>query len=215
MESRQIREEEASAPARTADVEDPQRLADLVLRRTKLSASEAKLFREVFPEIFAAHYDAVWSALRKRGARDPALDDLVQDVFFAFFSHVLEEGFPDSLTAKLKSLAAGKALNQARGANRDPVSLGVPSSSSEKPRSAPERERTLDLLELARRLLPALSPEHRDVVQAIIVRELSHEEAAAELNLSRTTVTSRLLVAKRQLFAMAELFLPKSQRGPS
>ncbi len=197
------------------EAERRERLAELVLRRTQLSTSEAKLFREVFPEIFGAHYDAVWSALRKRGAREPALDDLVQDVFFAFFSQVLEQGFPDSILAKLKSLAAGKALNQARGANRDPVSLGVPSSSSEKPRSALEAERTLDLMELARRLLPALSPEHRDVVQAIILRELSHEEAAAELNLSRTTVTSRLLVAKRQLFAMAELFLPRSQRGTS
>ncbi len=122
MESRKIPGDEA----RTANAERHERLAQLVLRRTKLSASEAKLFREVFPEIFAAHYDAVWQALRKRGARDPALDDLVQDVFFAFFSQVLEEGFPYNLPAKLKSLAAGKALNQARGANRDPVSLGGP-----------------------------------------------------------------------------------------
>jgi RNA polymerase sigma factor (sigma-70 family) len=215
VESRQSRDDEDCAPARAADAEDRQRLADLVLCRTTLTASEAALFREVFPEIFAAHYDAVWSALRKRGAREPALDDLVQDVFFAFFSQVLEEGFPDSVPAKLRSLAAGRALNQARGANRDPVSLGVPSSSSEKPRSGPEVERTLDLHELARRLLPALLPEHRDVVHAVLLRELSHEEAAAELNLSRTTVTSRLMVAKRQLFAMADLFLPQSQRGPS
>ena len=212
MESHKIPEEDAHS---TEEVERRERLNDLVLRRTKLSASEATLFREGFPEIFAAHHDAVWSALWKRGARDPELDDLVQDVFFAFFSQVLEEGFPDSTLAKLKGLAAGKALNQARGAHRDPVSLGVPSSGSEKPRSASEVERRLDLLELARRLLPALSPEHRDVVQAVILRELSHEEAAAELNLSRTAVTSRLLVAKRQLFAMAELFLPQSQRGPS
>jgi len=73
----------------------------------------------------------------------------------------------------------------------------------------------LDLVTLARRLLPALSEEHRDVVPAIILRELSHDEAAAELGLSRTTVTSRLMAAKRQLVAMAELFLPTSQRGPS
>ena len=211
MESHTIPGDEA----RTADAERHARLAELVLRRTKLSASEASLFREVFPEIFAAHYEAVWQALRRRGARDPALDDLVQDVFFAFFRQVLEEGFPDNLPTKLRNLAAGKALNQVRGVNRDPVSLGVPSSGSEKPRSAPEAERTLDLLELARRLLPALSPDHRAVVQAVLLRDLSHEEAAAELNLSRSTVTMRLLAAKRQLFTMAELFLPQSQRGPS
>ena len=211
MESRKITGDEA----RTANAERHERLAELVLRRSKLSESEAGLFREVFPEIFVAHYEAVWHALRKGGARDAALKDLVQDVFFAFFNQVVEGGFPDNLAAKLKSLAAGKALNQARGVNRDPVSLGVPSSSSEMPQRAPEAERTLDLLELARRLLPALSPEHRAVVQAVLLHDLSHDEAAAELNLSRTTVTMRLLAAKRQLLTMAVLFLPQSQRGPS
>ena len=101
-----------------------------------------------------------------------------------------------------------------RGEKRDPVTLGVPSSGSEKPRSAPEPERALDLVTLARHLLPALSQEHQDVVQAIVLRELSHE-AAAELGLSRTTVTSRLMAAQRHLAAMAGLFLPASQRGPS
>jgi DNA-directed RNA polymerase specialized sigma24 family protein len=102
-----------------------------------------------------------------------------------------------------------------RGERRDPVTLGLPSSGSEKPRSAPEAERALDLVTLARRLIHALSQEHRDVVQAIVLRELSHDEAAAELGLSRTTVTSRLMAAQRRLVAMAGLFLPASQREPS
>jgi RNA polymerase sigma factor (sigma-70 family) len=192
-----------------------ERLAALVLRRTALSASEAELFREVFPDIFAAHYDRVWSVLRRRGARDAVLYDLAQDVFLAFFKQVIELGFPDSISAKLQALAAGRALNQMRGERRDPVTLGVPSSGSEKPRSAPEAERALDLVTVARHLLHALSQEHRDVVEAIVLRELSHDEAAAELGLSRTTVTSRLMAAQRRLAAMAGLFLPASQRGPS
>jgi RNA polymerase sigma factor (sigma-70 family) len=186
-----------------------------VLRRTALSASEAELFREVFRDIMAAHYDRVWSVLRRRGARDADLDDLVQDVFVAFYKQVLELGFPDSIPTKLQSLAVGRASNQVRGENRAPVTLGIPSSGSEKPRSAPEPERTLDLVTMARHLLPALSQEHREVVQAIVLRELSHDEAAAELGLSRTTVSSRLMAALRQLAAMAGLLLPASQRGPS
>jgi len=207
--------EQARERARASEAERRERLAELVLRRTALSASEAELFREVFPEVFAAHYDRVWSVLRRTGARDAERDDLVQEVFLAFFSQVLEQGFPDSIPARLLGLAAGRALNQVRGAKRDPVTLGPPSSGSEQPRSALSAERALDLVTLARRLLPALSEEHRDVVPAIILRELSHDEAAAELGLSRTTVTSRLMAAKRQLVAMAELFLPTSQRGPS
>ena len=53
------------------------------------------------------------------------------------------------------------------------------------------------------------------MVQAIVLRELSHDEAAAALGLTRQTVTYRLMAAKRQLVAMAVLFLPQSQRGPS
>jgi RNA polymerase sigma factor (sigma-70 family) len=191
-----------------------ERLAELVLRRTALSASEAELFREVFREIFAAHYDQVWRVVRRRGARDAELSDLVQDVFAAFYRQVIELGFPDSISAKLQGLAAGRAMNNVRDAKRAPVTLGLPSSRSEKPRSAPEPERALDLVTMIQRLLPALSPEHRAVVKAIILRELSHDEAAAELGLSRPTVTARLIAAKRRLAVLAEELLPASQRGP-
>jgi RNA polymerase sigma factor (sigma-70 family) len=191
-----------------------ERLAELVLRRTALSASEAELFREVFRDIFAAHYDQVWRVVRRRGARDAELSDLVQDVFAAFYSQVIELGFPDSISAKLQGLAAGRAMNNVRDAKRAPVTLGLPSSRSEKPRSAPEPARALDLVMMTQRLLPALSPEHQAVVKAIILRELSHDEAAAELGLSRPTVTARLIAAKRRLAVLAEELFPASQRGP-
>ena len=104
-------------------------------------------------------------------------------------------------------MAPGKRASGTRG--------HVISSGSEKPRSVRGPERTLDLLELARRLLPALTPEHRAVVDAIYFRELSQEQAAAERGISRTTLSSRLMAARKHLAAMAALFLPESQRGPS
>ena len=191
-----------------------ERHAELVLRRTALSASEAELFREGFRDIFAAHYDQVWRVIRRRGARDAELSDLVQDVFAAFYRQVLEQGFPDSISAKLQGLAAGRAMNQVRDDKRAPVTLGLPSSRSEKPRSAPAPESALDVVTVTRRLLPALSPEHRDVVKAILLRELSHDEAAAELGLPRPTVTARLIAAKRRLAALAKELVPASQRVP-
>ena len=93
------------------------------------------------------------------------------------------------------------------------MTLGPPSSSSEKPHSAPEIERTLDLAALASRLLPALTPEHREVVDAGYARDLSHEEAARELGISRTTFTTRLAAARRRLAELL-IFLPPSQRRP-
>lgn len=186
-----------------------------MLRRTALSESEVELFRAVYREIVEVHYDRVWRVLRRGGVPDAALDDLVQDVFATFYYQVVEAGFPDSIGRKLHANAEGKALNQRRRAKRDPTSLGLPSSTSERPaRSAPEIERAMDYARVARRLLPALSPEHREVVQAVILGEQSHEEAAEALGIKRPTLTMRLMAARRKLAEMVALFLPESQRGP-
>jgi len=50
------------------------------------------------------------------------------------------------------------------------------------------------------------------VVDKMIVEGLSYAGAAAELQLPEGTVKSRYIAAKRALFALAELFLPPSQR---
>jgi DNA-directed RNA polymerase specialized sigma24 family protein len=70
----------------------------------------------------------------------------------------------------------------------------------------------LDRKRRVRWLLRFLSPEHRAVVDALVLRELSHEEAAAELKLSMSTMTSRLAAAMKQLRKAARK-LPPSQQG--
>ena len=188
-------------------------LEALVLRDTALTEGEVALFRDVFPEIMDTHFDRVWRVLVRRGIRGAALDDLVQEVFAAFFRAVCASGFPSDLRAELDGIAAGKASNHLRGAGRDPVTVGLPSSGSEKPRSGPDLLRALDVDEFRRRLLPALTAEQLAVVDAVLYRGLSHEEAALELGIPRTTVTSRLMAARRVMVEMAELFFSPSQRG--
>jgi hypothetical protein len=83
--------------AQISEAERREQLTPLVLRRSKLSASEALLLRKVFPEILALHQDQVWNRLRKRGLLDQEVEDLVQETFFALHNHILEHGFPDSL----------------------------------------------------------------------------------------------------------------------
>ncbi len=206
--------EGARGPAIPLSTEEKEQLSALLLRRSALTPAEAELLGKGYPAIVEMHFDRVWAVLFRRGARGPLLDDLLQEVFALFFLQTRAEGFPESIPRRLQEIAAGKIANHRRAALRNPVSLGLPSSRSELPRSAPEPERVLDDAMLAQRLLPALPPEQREIVHALFVRDLSHEEAATELGLVRTTFTSRLHAAKRKLAKMARRLLPPSQRGP-
>jgi len=195
------------------EAERRERLAQLALRRSKLSASEAVLLREVFPAIFDAHHDQVWNQLRRRSLDGEEAEDLLQEVFLALYGRILEHGFPDSVGAVLRVLTEGLVLNHVRAKRRAPESVALPSSGSEKPASEPDVEQALDLREMARRVLPELSPEHHEVVELVILNGLSHHDAAAVLGLPEGTVKSRLMWAKRALADLAERFLPPSQRG--
>jgi len=195
------------------EAERQERLAELVLRRTKLSADEAVLLREVFPAILDAHHDGVWSRLRRRGLEGEEAEDLLQEVFLALYRRSLEHGFPDSIGGMLRVLAEGLLLNHVRARKREPVSVALPSSGSEKPASGPDVEHAMDLREMARRVLPELSPEHHAVVEVVILNGLSHHDAAAVLGLPEGTVKSRVMAAKRALAELAGRFLPPSQRS--
>jgi len=105
-------------------------------------------------------------------------------------------------------------LKHLRATRRAPVSLELPSSGSEKPRSSLDVERVLELRELARQLVDRLSPEHRSVIDKVILNGLSHGDAAAVLDLPEGTVKSRMMAAKQELLALAKRLLPPSQRDP-
>jgi DNA-directed RNA polymerase specialized sigma24 family protein len=201
--------------AQIPEAERRERLTLLVLYRTKLSASEALLLREVFPEILASHHDQVWDWLRKRGLSGHEAEDLLLEAFFALHNHILEHGFPDNLPGMLRMLTEGKLLNHLRATRRAPVSLGLPSSSSEKLTSELDVERALGLQELAWYLVDQLSLEHQGVIDKVVLNGLSFRDAAAVLDLPEGTVKSRLIAAKGELLALAERLLPPSQRGPT
>ena len=94
------------------------------------------------------------------------------------------------------------------------MSLGLPSSRSEKPPSGADIDRVLDLRGLAEQIVPQLSQEHREVIEKLVLHGLSYREAADVLNIPEGTLRSRLIAAKRALVVLAEPLLPASQRGP-
>ncbi|MCC6558659.1 MAG: sigma-70 family RNA polymerase sigma factor [Polyangiaceae bacterium] len=215
MQHERREESDASEPAGMSEAERQERLARLVLCRSRLSPDQAALLRDVFPEIVAAHHDLVWDLLRKRGLDGHDAEDLFQEVFLALHEGILENGFVDDVPRMLRRLIKGKVSNHVRARRRSPVSIGLPSSRSEKPRSQADVERALHFAQLAERIFSQLSPEHQEVADLVMLKRLTHADAAAVLGIPEGTLKSRLIAAKRALLAAAEPLLPASQRGPS
>jgi RNA polymerase sigma-70 factor (ECF subfamily) len=197
-----------------SEAERQERLTQLVLCRSKLSDEEAALLRKVFPDIVSAHHDLVWNLLRKRGLDSHEAEDLLQEVFLTLHNHILEHGFVANLPGMIHALTKGKVLNHVRAQKRSPFSIGLPSSGSEKPRSQLDVERALHFQGVAQRIFSQLSSEHQEVIDKVVLKGLTHTDAAAVLGMPEGTLKSRLIAAKRALLAAAEPFLPASQRGP-
>jgi RNA polymerase sigma factor (sigma-70 family) len=207
--------EDAGERAGISEAERRERLTQLVLRRSKLSPDEAALLHEVFPDIVAAHSDYVLNELRKRGVDEHEAEDLRQEVFLALHNQLLEVGFVSGIKVMLRNLVWGKRFNHARAQKRSPLSIGLPSSTSEPPPRSPfDVERALHFQKVARRLFSQLSPEHQEVIDKVVMRGLTHTEAAAALRIPEGTLKSRLLAAIRALSVLAEPLLPPSERGP-
>ncbi|MEO7329862.1 MAG: sigma factor-like helix-turn-helix DNA-binding protein [Minicystis sp.] len=106
-------------------------------------------------------------------------------------------------------------LNHLRGQRRCRESPGLPTSSKERPRSSQDLERAAIRRALRDRLLAVIGPELHDVVEAVFLHDLTHQEAATLLGLSDGSLKARVAKAKRELSEQASLILPPSQRSAS
>jgi DNA-directed RNA polymerase specialized sigma24 family protein len=206
-------EDGARDRARAAEAELEAKLDEIGPRGTPLSAEQAAKLHAVYGLFFEVHWRRVRDALRKQGVPKGARDDLMQRCFKRFFYTACRKGLPENVTTRLLLIVRSLSWNLRRAKRRDPVSVGLPSSRHLRPQSSRHgTDRVLDLKRRASRLLHVLSPEHRAVADALLLRGLSHEEAAAELKLSQSTLASRLAAALKQLRKAARK-LPLSQQG--
>jgi RNA polymerase sigma factor (sigma-70 family) len=189
-----------------------ERLAELVLRRTKLTRSEVALLREVFPELFTMYRPNVLTYLRRRRVPEADTNDASQDVFLALHRKIADEGFPESVRVRLYQLAKRVAWNYKRGDERDPVSVGLPSSGSEPVPTPPDLARAIDFQAIAPQLIERLTDQQREVVELALIDQFSHAETAEALELPIGTVKSRLAKAKSVMLELLERLLPPSQR---
>jgi len=180
-ESSEIRN--AGQRAGIPEAELQERVTQLLLRRSKLSADEALLLRKVvFPKIVKEHSAQVSKFLRRWNLERSEKDDLYQETFLTLHNYILERGFPDNIPGMLHSMVEGKVSNYMHVNERVPFSIGLTSSTSEPQRSAPDIDRAVDIRELVRRFVPQLSLEHQEVINKVVVNGFTHTEAAVVLS---------------------------------
>jgi RNA polymerase sigma factor (sigma-70 family) len=197
---------------RNDDENDPEdAIAALVLRRGKLTPEESEQFEELFTEMVNTHGEDVLAQIQRRIRDAVEAEDIAQEVFLTLAFKLLEEGFIENIGGMLHRLTQGKLLNHAVRTRRNIVSVGMPSSGSAPPAPTVSAETALDDRALAQYFFEALSDEHKDVVDAVIVRELSYAEAARELGLEEATMASRLQAARKHWKKLSAA-LPSSQK---
>jgi RNA polymerase sigma-70 factor (ECF subfamily) len=182
-------------------------------RQERLSPDKAALLDEEFTAIVAEHRELVLSLLGKHRVKSQDMEDLSQEVFLALRNQMLGGKLADNIPAMLNVIVTRRAIDYTRAELRAPVSHELPTSSTEVPGSQLDVERALHFQKVARHIFSQLSPEHREVIDAIFRRRLTYADAAAALGIPHGTFNSRALAAKRAFIALAEPFLPPSQRG--
>jgi DNA-directed RNA polymerase specialized sigma24 family protein len=205
-------ERETHARAWSPETETREDVAALLRRRSALLPSEVLLFRTLYSDLYDTFVETLCCVVRSRGATGAVEMELVHDALTTFWDETIAEGFPESIQAKLLSLASGLARNHVRREGRNPATQALPTSSKETPGSFPRPDRALDLKEVTRVLFDRLSPEQQAVTSAVVFRELTVTSAARELGLPRTTAASRLTAALTLLAEWMEELLSPSER---
>jgi DNA-directed RNA polymerase specialized sigma24 family protein len=186
-------------------------IAALVLRRGKLTAEESEQFEALFTEMVNTHGKEVLAQIQRRIRDAVEAEDIAQEMFLTLAFKLLDLGFIENIGGMLHRLTQGKLLNHAVRTRRNIVSLGMPSSGSAPPAPTVDVETALDDRALTQQFFEALSTEHEDVVDAVLVRELRYVEAARELSIDDATLASRLQAAKKHWRKMSRA-LPSSQK---
>ncbi len=168
-------------------------------------------------QIYDAHADYMFRALRHLGVPDSQLDDAVQDVFLVVLRKSREFEGRSSLRTWLYGIALRVARRYRSKRDRqrrqqDELPAELPS-----PHAGPAEQAELgDALQLVQRLLDELSPEQREVFVLTELEQLSAPQIAEILTLNLNTVYSRLRLARQSfqkaLAAHRELEARRAQR---
>lgn len=134
--------------------------------------------------------------LRKLTRNDHAADDLLQETLWDAYRKLSNLQDPAAFPAWVYRIARDKAYRQLRRRPRETLETDgrLPET------AAPdEAEFTAEDVELVRRALDELQPEHREVIMLWFVEQMTYERIAEVIARPVGTVRSRLHYAKQRL----------------
>jgi RNA polymerase sigma-70 factor, ECF subfamily len=141
-----------------------------------------------FRAFYEAHFPFAWRVLRRLGARDDELPDLLQEVFLVAHRKLPEFEGRARVTTWLFSICH----NVFRASRRRRREQPLPDQADDATSVAPQREELLS----ARKLLLGLPEEQRIVFLLFELEGLSGDEIAEALSIPVGTVRSRLRLAR-------------------
>jgi RNA polymerase sigma factor (sigma-70 family) len=141
--------------------------------------------RDSLEALYSRYSRSVWRRARRMLAHDDAARDVTQEVFLRALGIDAKDAFETSPIAWLYRVTTNLCLNRLRDAKRRTEIL------SECP-LAETQARDADTQILVRRILERVPEELQDIAVYYYVDDLSHDEIANILGVSRRTVGNRL-----------------------
>ncbi len=193
----------------SAGVADPEVVA-------RVLAGETALFEVVMRRYNRRLFRVVWSILLDEGEAE----DVVQDAYVRAYQHLNQFDGRAPFATWLTKIAVYEASARRKRRRRQvplealapPEKEALMAESAKAPASGEDRMLTRDLRNLLERAVAALPSPYRQVFVLREVEELSTEETAQVLGVSRTAAKVRLFRAKRLLRGEVERLLGAGAR---
>jgi len=160
--------------------------------------------QDAYGELYTRYHQPLYRSLRKYLRSDELSEDITQNVFVKFWEQREEPSVINDPSAWLFTMAKRQAFNFLKRATIEQVALGI-ILDNYPVRSETEQEVIAkDYLAFLERTLDQLPAITRDVFRLCRQQHKSYEEAAAILEISRSTVKKHMIRAMSVLKDAAE-----------
>ncbi len=180
---------------------DDGRMLQVASRMPTLDVVPADAAAQV-EEIFKAHADFVWRALRRQGVPGADVEDAVQEVFLVVYRRVGEYEDRGSIRAWLFTISRQVASHYRRSASRrDRKERALSAEPLEQPDALDARERA-EAVSVVNDFLAEIGEEQAMVFYLVEIEGLTAPEVASSLGVNLNTVYGRLRLARKRFESM-------------